>query len=114
MGEKALFVHSQANRDTRPHLIGRHFYTRIGKGGKFSDPSPPLTRKPRPSPVAVPVAWPLTSSRQPGTLCAPNHNLIDAVLLGAAAHMNVEGKWNDDLMIQLRKPNENSTPAMDH
>jgi nitrite reductase (NO-forming) len=28
--------------------------------------------------------------------------------------MNVEGKWDDDLMIQLKKPNENSTPAMDH
>jgi nitrite reductase (NO-forming) len=27
-----------------------------------------------------------------------NHNLIEAVELGATAHIKVEGKWNDDLM----------------
>jgi len=30
-----------------------------------------------------------------------NHNLIEALLLGAAAHVNVEGEWNDDLMMQV-------------
>ena len=40
----------------------------------------------------------------PGLYVYLNHNLIEAVLLGAAAHMNVEGKWDDDIMKQLKKP----------
>jgi nitrite reductase (NO-forming) len=32
-----------------------------------------------------------------------NHNLIDAVLKGAAAHMKVEGEWNNDLLEQVQK-----------
>ena len=36
---------------------------------------------------------------QPGIYAYVNHNLIEAVLLGAAAHFKVEGdKWNHDLM----------------
>jgi nitrite reductase (NO-forming) len=111
VGEKVLFIHSQANRDTRPHLIGGHGDL-VWQGGKFSDP-----------PIQGQETWfipgggsgvALYDFKQPGLYVYLNHNLIDAVLLGAAAHMNVEGKWNDDLMIQLKKPNENSTPAMDH
>jgi nitrite reductase (NO-forming) len=30
--------------------------------------------------------------------------LIEAVLLGATAHFKVEGKWNDDLMKQVKAP----------
>ena len=30
-----------------------------------------------------------------------NHNLIEAVELGATAHFKVEGNWNDDLMTQV-------------
>ena len=33
-----------------------------------------------------------------------NHNLIEAVELGATAHFKVEGKWNDDLMTQVKAP----------
>jgi nitrite reductase (NO-forming) len=33
-----------------------------------------------------------------------SHNLIEAVLLGAALHMNVEGEWDNDLMEQLKAP----------
>ena len=33
-----------------------------------------------------------------------NHNLIEAVLLGAAAHINVEGEWNNVLMEQIKEP----------
>ncbi|MBN9127584.1 MAG: nitrite reductase, copper-containing, partial [Nitrosospira sp.] len=111
VGEKVLFIHTQANRDTRPHLIGGHGDL-VWQGGKFSDP-----------PIQGQETWfipgggsgvALYDFKQPGLYVYLNHNLIDAVLLGAAAHMNVEGKWNDDLMIQLKKPNENSTPAMDH
>ena len=33
-----------------------------------------------------------------------NHNLIEAAELGATAHIMVEGKWNDDLMAQVKAP----------
>ncbi len=42
--------------------------------------------------------------RQPGLYVYLNHNLIEAFILGAAAHVQVEGKWNNDLMEQVRKP----------
>ena len=111
VGEKVLFIHSQANRDSRPHLIGGHGDL-VWVGGSFADT--PITNQetwfvPGGSAVAA-----LYEFKQPGLYVYLSHNLIEAVLLGAAAHMNVEGKWDDDLMNQLKKPNENSTPAMDH
>ena len=42
--------------------------------------------------------------RQPGIYAYVNHNLIEAVLLGATAHVVVDGDWNDDLMMQVAKP----------
>jgi nitrite reductase (NO-forming) len=39
--------------------------------------------------------------KQPGLYAYVNHNLIEAIMLGAAAHIKVEGKWNNDLMQQL-------------
>jgi len=36
-GERVLFIHSQANRDSRPHLIGGHADLHW-RGGSFSDP----------------------------------------------------------------------------
>jgi nitrite reductase (NO-forming) len=33
-----------------------------------------------------------------------NHNLIEAMELGAAGHVLVEGEWNDDLMKQVSPP----------
>lgn len=33
-----------------------------------------------------------------------NHNLIEALALGAAAHVRVEGQWNNDLMTQVVAP----------
>ena len=42
---------------------------------------------------------------QPGLYVYLNHNLIEAVLLGAAAHLKVDGgEWNQDLMEQVAKP----------
>ena len=35
-----------------------------------------------------------------------SHNLIEAADLGATAHFKVEGKWNDDLMTQVKAPAE--------
>ena len=33
-----------------------------------------------------------------------NHNLIEAIMFGAAAHVVVEGEWNHDLMTQVKPP----------
>ena len=41
--------------------------------------------------------------KQPGTYVYLNHNLIEAVLYDAAAHIQVDGEWNDDLMVQIKK-----------
>ena len=37
VGESVLFIHSQANRDSRPHLIGGHGDL-VWNGGSFADP----------------------------------------------------------------------------
>ncbi|VAW22174.1 Copper-containing nitrite reductase, partial [hydrothermal vent metagenome] len=42
--------------------------------------------------------------RQPGLYVYLNHNLIEAVMLGAAAHFKVAGDWNDKLMKQVVAP----------
>ena len=42
--------------------------------------------------------------KQPGLYAYVNHNLIEAVMLGAAAHMVVEGEWNNDYMEQVSPP----------
>lgn len=96
VGETVLFVHSQANRDTRPHLIGGHG-DYVWEEGKFDN-----------APLLGLETWfirggsagaAMYTFEQPGLHVYLNHNLIEAVLLGAAAHIKVEGdKWNHDLM----------------
>lgn len=102
-GEKVLFVHSQANRDSRPHLIGGHGDL-VWETGKFANP-----------PERDLETWfirggsagaALYEFRQPGVYAYVNHNLIEAVNLGATAHVVVEGEWNNDLMEQLQAPTE--------
>lgn len=101
VGEKVLIVHSQANRDTRPHLIGGHG-DYVWEEGKFANP-----------PAKDLETWfirggsagaALYSFLQPGIYAYVNHNLIEAVELGATAHFVVEGEWNDDLMKQVAAP----------
>jgi nitrite reductase (NO-forming) len=41
---------------------------------------------------------------QPGLYVYLNHNLIDAVMKGAAAHVQVEGEWDNDLLEQIKRP----------
>ena len=41
---------------------------------------------------------------QPGVYAYVNHNLIEAVELGATAHFLVDGDWDDDLMKQVEAP----------
>ena len=98
VGEKVLFIHSQANRDTRPHLIGGHGDL-VWETGSFND-----------TPATNLETWFIRGGsagamayefRQPGIYAYVNHNLIEAVVLGATAHVVVEGEWNDDLMTQV-------------
>ncbi|WP_242521480.1 copper-containing nitrite reductase [Motiliproteus sp. SC1-56] len=101
VGESVLIVHSQANRDTRPHLIGGHGDL-VWSGGSFNDtPSTNLETWHIPGGAAAAALY---TFHQPGTYAYVNHNLIEAILLGAAAHFQVEGAWNDDLMTQVRAP----------
>jgi nitrite reductase (NO-forming) len=101
VGETVLIVHSQANRDTRPHLIGGHG-DYVWEEGKFANP-----------PAKDLETWfirggsagaALYTFLQPGVYAYVNHNLIEAVELGATAHFLVEGEWNDDLMKQVEAP----------
>ena len=96
-----MIVHSQANRDTRPHLIGGHG-DYVWETGKFNNP-----------PEKDLETWfirggsagaALYTFREPGIYAYVNHNLIEAVELGASAHFKVEGEWNDDLMKQVKPP----------
>lgn len=101
VGETVLIIHSQANRDTRPHLIGGHG-DYVWQSGKFANaPEKNLeTWFVRGGSAAAAVYTFL----QPGIYAYVNHNLIEAVELGATAHFSVEGEWNDDLMSQVEAP----------
>lgn len=101
VGERVLFIHSQANRDTRPHLIGGHGDL-VWETGKFHNP-----------PEVDLETWfirggsagaALYTFLQPGLYAYVNHNLIEAVELGATAHVQVEGEWVNDLMVQVEAP----------
>ncbi|NMH66438.1 copper-containing nitrite reductase [Shewanella salipaludis] len=101
VGESVLFVHSQANRDTRPHIIGGHG-DYVWAAGSFAD-----------APQRDLETWmvaggsacaALYNFRQPGLYAYVNHNLIEAIMKGAAAHIKVDGEWDDNLMVQIRKP----------
>jgi len=101
VGERVLFIHAQANRDSRPHLIGGHG-DHVWDTGSFND-----------APATNLETWFIRGGsagamsytfQQPGVYAYVNHNLIEAVMLGATAHVVVEGEWNDDLMMQVMKP----------
>ena len=101
VGETVLIIHSQANRDTRPHLIGGHGDF-VWETGSFAD-----------MPATGLETWfirggsagaMLYKFRQPGIYAYVNHNLIEAAMLGATAHVVVDGEWDDDLMMQVAKP----------
>jgi nitrite reductase (NO-forming) len=101
VGETVLFLHSQANRDTRPHLIGGHG-DYVWERGNFADA--PLTDLETWFIAGGSAGAALYTFQQPGLYVYLNHNLIDAILKGAAAHVNVEGEWNNDLLEQIKKP----------
>ena len=101
VGKTVLMIHNQANRDTRPHLIGGHG-NYVWEAGSFSD-----------APQTGLESWfirggssgaALYTFEQPGVYAYVNHNLIEAALLGATAHFVVEGEWNNALMEQVMEP----------
>ena len=101
MGETVLFIQSQANRDSRPHLIAGHG-DYVWEQGSFSDP-----------PAHGLETWfirggsagaAIYTFKQPGVYNYLTHNLIEAVELGALAQVVVDGDWDDDLMTQVQAP----------
>ncbi len=75
--------------------------------------SSPTRRRPALRPGSSAAARPeprSTRSCEPGIYAYVTHNLIEAVELGATAHFKVEGKWNDDLMTQVKAPAEIPPP----
>ncbi len=101
VGEKVLIVHSQANRDTRPHLIGGHG-DYVWATGKFRN-VPDVDQETWFIPGGTAGAA-FYTFEQPGIYAYVNHNLIEAFELGAAAHFTVTGDWNDDLMTSVTPP----------
>jgi nitrite reductase (NO-forming) len=101
VGETVLFLHSQANRDTRIHLIGGHGDL-VWTGGSFDDV--PTTNRETWAIAGGEAGAAMYTFKQPGLYAYVNHNLIEAIMLGAAAHVSVEGEWNNDLMEQVQKP----------
>ena len=101
VGDTVLFIHSQANRQSYPHLIGGHGDF-VWERGNFSD-----------SPKTNLESWVIGAGsagasiytfKQPGFYAYLSHNLIEAFLLGAAAHVVVDGEWDSDLMSQVSEP----------
>ncbi|MBT4889396.1 MAG: nitrite reductase, copper-containing [Rhodospirillales bacterium] len=101
VGETVLIIHAQANRDTRPHLIGGHG-DNVWSGGSFEDT--PQTNLETWFIAGGSAGAATYTFKQPGVYAYVNHNLIEAVLKGAAAHFVVEGEWDDTLMKQVAKP----------
>lgn len=101
VGETVLFIHNQANRDSRPHLIGGHG-DYVWETGAFDNP-----------PATGLETWFIRGGSagaaiytfvQPGIYAYVSHNLIEAVLLGALAHVKVEGAWDNKVMEQIQPP----------
>src|SRR5215475_8697856 len=101
VGENVLIVHSQADRDSRVHIIGGHG-DYLWEMGKFANP-----------PDVDAESWLIRGGSasvvlykflQPGVYPYVNHNMTEGVELGATAHFKVEGDWNNDLMSQVNPP----------
>jgi nitrite reductase (NO-forming) len=97
VGDTVLMIHNQSNRDSRPHLIGGH--------GDYvwetSFSTPPLTGVETWFVRGGSAMAAMYTFKQPGVYAYVNHNLIEAVLLGATAHFVVEGDWDNALMEQV-------------
>jgi nitrite reductase (NO-forming) len=105
VGETVLMIHNQANRDSRPHLIGGH--GNFVWESSFSDA--PLTGMETWFVRGGSAVAAMYTFEQPGVYAYVNHNLIEGVMLGATAHFVVEGEWDNTLMEQVVAPHEFAT-----
>ena len=105
VGETVLMIHNQANRDTRPHLIGGH--GNYVWETSFSDA--PLTGLETWFVRGGTAVAAMYTFEQPGVYAYVNHNLIEAALLGATAHFIVHGDWDNTLMEQVVAPRSFAT-----
>ncbi len=105
VGDTVLMIHNQANRDSRPHLIGGH--------GNYvwetSFSTPPLKDVETWLVRGGTAMAAMYTFEQPGVYAYVNHNLIEAALLGATAHFVVEGEWDNNLMEQVVAPHSFET-----
>jgi len=101
VGDTVLIIHEQANRQSFPHLIGGHG-DYVWERGNFSDA--PMTNLESWVIGAGSAGAAVYTFKQPGLYVYLSHNLIEAILLGAVAQIQVSGEWNNDLMEQLKKP----------
>ena len=100
-GDNVLIVHSQANRQSYPHLIGGHG-DYVWERGSFTDP--PETGLETWVIAAGSAGASISTIRQPGTYVYLSHNLIEAFAFDAKAILVAEGDWDNDLMEQVKPP----------
>lgn len=103
VGETVMIYHSQANRFSYPHLIGGHGDYVWERGNLADTPAQNLETW---AIAAGSTGAAMYTFKQPGVYVYLNHNLIEAVDLGALAQFKVDGKWSNDLMEQLKAPTE--------
>ena len=101
VGENVLIVHTQADRQLYPHLIGGHG-DYVWERGNFS--SPPAVDLETWTIAAGSAGASIHAIRQPGTYVYLAHNLIEAFVFDAKAILAAEGEWNNDLMEQVKPP----------
>jgi nitrite reductase (NO-forming) len=101
VGETVLFVHTQADRGSSIHIIGGHG-DYVWETGKFNNPPEKDLESWYVRGGSASAA--LYKFLEPGIYAYLNHNMVEAVELGATAHIKVTGLWDNDLMTQVRAP----------
>ena len=101
VGETVMIYHSQANRQSYPHLIGGHGDYVWERGNLADMPAQNLETWVI---AAGSAGAAMYTFKQPGVYVYLSHNLIEAVNLGALAQIKVDGKWNNELMEQTVAP----------
>ena len=86
VGENVLVIHSQANRVSYPHLIGGNGDYVWERGGFDNPPQLGLETW---EIAAGTAGASIHTFQQPGLYAYLSHNLIEAFILGAAAHFQV-------------------------
>lgn len=103
VGETVMIYHSQANRQSYPHLIGGHGDYVWERGNLADRPAQDLETWVI---AAGSTGAAMYKFHQPGVYVYLSHNLIEAINLGALAQIKVDGKWNNDFMEQVVAPRQ--------